>query len=346
MNRIAFSRTARLLLVFWLAIAASLGAFAQGLPTASPESVGLSAERLERIGAVVQRHIDETRLSGAVTLVARKGCVAWSRAQGMMDKEAGKPMKPDAIFRIYSMTKPITSVAAMILVEEGKIRLSDPVSMYLPELANLKVATNADSAKDPAHIQTRPAKNPIRVLDLLLHTSGFTYGFFKSFPGGGLVEQMYLDGGENDLDITNAELVTRLSKLPLRYDPGTAWSDLKQSYTDRIMAATERRLLPGLRDQLTFVEAATPLTIERFTGNRHGAIYGWALTPGQTGSKRLPHETPVEGLYLSGAWTHEGPGSFRVVMSGVQTARRILARAGRADALPSLRPADLSPLEY
>jgi CubicO group peptidase (beta-lactamase class C family) len=132
-------------------------------------------------------------------------------------------MARDAIFRIYSMTKPITSVAAMILVEEGKIKLSDPVSMYLPELANLQVATNAGSAKSPAEVQTRPAKNPIRVLDLLLHTSGFTYGFFKPFPGGGPVEQMYLDGGVNDLNITNAELVTRISKLPLKFEPGTTW---------------------------------------------------------------------------------------------------------------------------
>jgi CubicO group peptidase (beta-lactamase class C family) len=95
--------------------------------------------------------------------------------------------------------------------------------MYLPELANLTVATNAADVKEPSQVQTRPAKNPIRVVDLLQHTSGFTYGFFKPFPGGGPVEQMYSDGGLNDLEITNAELVTRISKMPLKFEPGTTW---------------------------------------------------------------------------------------------------------------------------
>ncbi|MBM3395107.1 MAG: beta-lactamase family protein, partial [Betaproteobacteria bacterium] len=98
-------------------------------------------------------------------------------------------MSTDSIFRIYSMTKSVTSVAAMILVEEGKLRLTDPAAQYLPELANLQVITNAAEAKTPAEVKTRPAANPIRVVDLLLHTSGFTYGFFKPFPGGGAVEQ-------------------------------------------------------------------------------------------------------------------------------------------------------------
>src|SRR5262249_43934583 len=117
---------------------------------------------------------------------------------GVQNPNTKTPMSRDSIFRIYSMTKPITSVAAMTLVEEGKMRLTDPVSMYLPELANLRVATNLASASTPAELQTQPAKNPIRVLDLLMHTAGFTYGFFKPFPGGGVVEQMYIDGGVND----------------------------------------------------------------------------------------------------------------------------------------------------
>ena len=95
--------------------------------------------------------------------------------------------------------------------------------MYLPDLAKLQVAVNADTARTPAEVQTQPAKNPIRVLDLLLHTSGFTYGFFKPFPGGGPVEQMYLDAGVNDLDISNAELVERIGKVPLKFEPGTTW---------------------------------------------------------------------------------------------------------------------------
>jgi len=196
---------------------------AADLPRAKPESVGLSSDRLENIRKVLGAKVDAGEIPGYVALVARHGKVAYFDAYGVQNPNTKKPMARDAIFRIYSMTKPITSVAAMILVEEGKIKLSDPVSMYLPELANLTVATNGASVKDLAEVQTRPAKNPIRVVDLLLHTSGFTYGFFRPFPGGGPVEQMYLDGGVNDLEISNAELVTRISKMPLKFEPGTTW---------------------------------------------------------------------------------------------------------------------------
>src|SRR5579871_3298017 len=116
-----------------------VSALAQDLPTAKPEAVGLSSERLERISAVVQRDIEDKRIAGAVTLVMRHGKIAWFKAQGMSDREAGKPMPVDAMFRICSMTKPITSVAVMMLYEEGKFLLEDPISKYLPEFKNAKV---------------------------------------------------------------------------------------------------------------------------------------------------------------------------------------------------------------
>jgi CubicO group peptidase (beta-lactamase class C family) len=213
---------ARLLLAAacWLAALASVAA---DLPRAAPEDVGLSSARLENIRKVLGAKVDAGEIPGYVALVARRGKVAYFDAYGVQDPKTKAPMTRESIFRIYSMTKPITSVAAMMLVEEGKIRLSDPVAMYLPELANLQVATNLANAKTPAEIQTQPAKTPIRVLDLLLHTAGFTYGFFKTFPGGGALEQAYLDAGLDAMDVTNAGLVTVLSKLPLRYEPGTTW---------------------------------------------------------------------------------------------------------------------------
>src|SRR6266700_875406 len=113
-------------------------AFAQDLPAGKPESLGLSSERLERVGSVVQRNIDEKRIAGAVTLVIRHGHVAWFKSQGTMDREAAKPMQPDAMFRICSMTKPITSAAVMMLYEEGRFLLDDTVSKYLPEFKNPK----------------------------------------------------------------------------------------------------------------------------------------------------------------------------------------------------------------
>ena len=164
-------------------------AFAADLPRTRPEAVGLSSERLDNIRKVLGAKVDAGEIPGYVALVARKGKIAYFDAYGVQNPNTRKPMSRDAIFRIYSMTKPVTSVAALMLVEEGKMKLSDPVSMYLPELANLQVAVNADTAKSPAEVQTRLANNPLRVLDLLLHTSGFTYGFLKRFPGGGPGEQ-------------------------------------------------------------------------------------------------------------------------------------------------------------
>ena len=207
-------------IAIWLV---AVSVFAADLPRAKPEAVGLSSQRLDRIAQVLNARVDAGEIPGYVALVARHGKVAYFEAYGLQNPDTKTPMSRDSIFRIYSMTKPLTSVAAMILVEEGRIKLADPISMYLPEMAHLRVAVNPATAKSVADIQTRPATNPIRVVDLLMHTSGFTYGFFKPFPGGSPVEQMYLDGGVNDLDITNAELVTRLSKLPLKYEPGTTW---------------------------------------------------------------------------------------------------------------------------
>ena len=208
---------------FLAILVVAFAAFGADLDRAKPEDVGLSSSRLNRIQEVLGAKVKAGEIPGYVALVARRGKVVYFEANGVQNPNTKAAMSRDSIFRIYSMTKPLTSVAALMLVEEGKIKLSDPISMYLPELANLRVATNADTAKDPTELQTRAAKNPIRVLDLLMHTSGFTYGFFKPFPGGGPVEQMYLDGGVNDLDISNAELVTRISKLPLKFEPGTTW---------------------------------------------------------------------------------------------------------------------------
>ena len=198
-------------------------ALAAELPRSRPEAVGLSSERLARVTAVLGAGVENGEIPGYVALVARRGKIVYFEASGDQDPASGRAMARDAIFRIYSMTKPITSVAAMILVEEGKLNLGDPVGNYLPELAELQVATNPHEAGDVGAIRTAAAASPITVLDLLRHTSGMTYAFFIPFPGNTPVEQMYLDGGVNDLEITNAELVQRVSKVPLKYEPGTTW---------------------------------------------------------------------------------------------------------------------------
>ena len=217
-----------MLLLQRITVLAALSAFAflataADLPKSDPESVGISSERLANIKKIFDAKVQAGDFPGYVALVARKGKVVYHEAYGVQNLATKAPMAKDSIFRIYSMTKPITSAAAMILVEEGKIKLSDPVSMYLPELKDIQVVENLADAKDPSQLKTHPAKNQMRVLDLLIHTAGFSYAFFKTFPGGGAVEQAYLDQRVGEFDVTNEEFVTRLSKLPLRYEPGTTW---------------------------------------------------------------------------------------------------------------------------
>src|SRR6267142_5155231 len=190
-------------------------AFAQELPTAKPETVGLSSERLERIGTAVQHSIDDKRIAGAVTLVMRRGHVVWFKPQGMMDREAGKPMRPDTMFRICSMTKPITSVAVMMLYEEGKFLLEDPISKYLPEFKNPKVLVKPATGEP----YTIPAAREITIRDLLTHTSGLTYNWNEDL--GERYKAANVAHGLLPYDGTIEDNVKRLAGVPLLFSPGT-----------------------------------------------------------------------------------------------------------------------------
>jgi CubicO group peptidase (beta-lactamase class C family) len=189
-------------------------ASAQDFPAAKPESVGLSSERLSQIATTVQRDIDEKRIAGMVTLVIRHGQVAWFDAQGSADREAGKPMQKDSIFRICSMSKPITSVAVMILYEEGRFLLEDPVSNYLPEFKNMKVLVKPATG----YPYTIPASREITIRDLLRHTSGLTY------PWNADLGKAYDDAGVGDglsqYDGTIGDDIKRLATVPLLFSPG------------------------------------------------------------------------------------------------------------------------------
>jgi CubicO group peptidase (beta-lactamase class C family) len=195
-------------------------ASAQGLPNAkNPEEVGLSSERLKRISAWMKADIEKGVIPGAVVLIARQGKIAYFEAFGYRDREKNLPMSRDSIFRIMSMTKPFTSLAIMMLAEEGKIQLYYPVSRYLPEFKDLKVGMEKkDEATGKTELVLEPAKREMAVHDLLRHTSGLTYGFARS-P----IEVLYNAAKVIDWNQTNAELITKLSKLPLRFQPGTTW---------------------------------------------------------------------------------------------------------------------------
>ena len=149
--------------------------WAEPLPTAKAEQVGLSSQRLERVTQSFKGQIERGRFPGAVVVIARKGKIAYFEAFGKLDPATGAPMSKDAIFRLYSMTKPFASVAAMMLVEDGKLTLTDPVSKYFPQLANLQVAVPKQEADGKTTYTLVPAERPITVQDLLRHTSGIVY---------------------------------------------------------------------------------------------------------------------------------------------------------------------------
>ena len=193
------------------AAVAIVDAMQDDLREASPASAGLSAERLDRITRMAQRYVDEQKLAGVVTLVARDGKIVHFEAVGSRGADDDRPMTKDALFRIYSMSKPITAVAAMMLYEEGKFQLSDPVEKFVPELADLEVLDGESG-------ETAPVENPMTMLHLLTHTGGFSYGFNPADP----LDQMYREKqplSAKDLD----EFAVRLAELPLKFEPGAQW---------------------------------------------------------------------------------------------------------------------------
>jgi CubicO group peptidase (beta-lactamase class C family) len=188
-------------------------------PVVSPEKVGLSSQRLSNIRSVMNRHVAEKQIAGAVCLIARRGKIAYQEAIGMADSEDGKPMQLDTIHRIYSMTKPVTSVAVMMLYEEGKFQLNDPVAKYLPEFGKMQIGIEE---KDPQTgnpvLKTAPARRQITIRDLLRHTAGLSYGFFSDT----LVDKEYRKAKILS-DLNLSEFVTHLTQIPLVYEPGTRW---------------------------------------------------------------------------------------------------------------------------
>ena len=206
-------------LLGWI-LTASL-AFAQGLPTASPEAVGLSSARLARVTELVKGEIAKGRYPGAVALVARRGKVAYFEALGQRDPQSGAPMTKDAIFRLYSMTKPFASVAAMMLVEDGKLLLSDPVSKYLPKLKNLQVSVpRVDPQTGRVSYALVPTEREMTIQDLMRHTSGLVYGVFTSHAA---VKEAYAKEGVDWNGVTPDEQIERIARVPLAHQPGSAW---------------------------------------------------------------------------------------------------------------------------
>jgi CubicO group peptidase (beta-lactamase class C family) len=217
-------RRTLLVLTVLVCLLTAFAAHAQTLPAAKPEDVGMSSERLGRIVARLRADADKGIIPGTVLLVARNGKIAMFEASGVRDPQSKAPMTRDAIFRIYSMSKPITSAGVMMLFEEGKLTLDQPVSKYIPALGGLKVGVEKTDASGTKTLELVPSRRDMSIQDLLRHTSGLTYGFF----GDSLVKKQYVEANPTGDYPPNAEMVERLGKLPLAYQPGTTW-DYSQS---------------------------------------------------------------------------------------------------------------------
>jgi len=208
-------RVTAALLLFWAATAANV-AIAE---TLLPVSIGFSTEGLAHVRDYMRNEVATGKIPGAVLLIQQHGQPVLLESFGVLDVESKTPMTSDAIFRLYSMSKPITSVAAMMLVDDGRLSLDDPLSKYIPAFATTKAAVEKHDADGKISLGTEPLFRPITILDLLRHTSGITYGFYGDSP----VRKLYASSGLFDGDFDNALLTERLAKLPLAEQPGTLW---------------------------------------------------------------------------------------------------------------------------
>jgi CubicO group peptidase (beta-lactamase class C family) len=249
-----------------LAFSASIVAFApawalspEPLPTAAPEQVGMSGQRLARISDVLKQEIEKGNLPGAVVMVARKGKLAYTDAIGFQDKETGQRMAADSVFRVYSMSKPFVSVAAMILIEDGKLQLTDPVSKHLPQMKGMLVSV---PKPDPVYARVTyvmtPPDREMTVQDLLRHTAGLAYG---EITVNAPVKEAYAKAGVflpgvrdyDARDMTPAEEVERMSKTPLAHQPGTVWEySLASDMLGRVVEAASGKRLGDFLDERVF----------------------------------------------------------------------------------------------
>jgi CubicO group peptidase (beta-lactamase class C family) len=309
------------------AIAVALSAFAHkqastaadGLLRVHPDQVGLSAEKLKQVDALLRDHVSCRQIAGAVALVARHGKIAYENAVGMQDVEAGIAMSPGTIFRIASMTKPITSTAVMQLVDQGRIDLSDPVSRYLPEFKFMQVAVpepkkdaKSSSGGSGDEYNLVPAYRPITIRDLLTHTSGLCYRFSNQNVAARLYASVGICDGLNPCDHTLADNVRRLARLPLAHQPGTAWEyGLSTDVLGRLVEVVSGKSLDAYLYDRIFAPLAmhdTHFVLPESKRGRLAALY----EPGPKGRiTRVGEDTASRGqLFYSASLPYKGTSGY------------------------------------
>jgi CubicO group peptidase (beta-lactamase class C family) len=230
---------------------------AQSLQPVKPEEVGLSSQRLAKIAEVFNQEIKDQKIPGAVVMIARKGKVAYHEAFGAQDKSAERTMAKDSIFRIYSMTKALASVGAMILVEDGKVQLTDPVAKFLPEFKNVQVSTPRSDGMGQLTYGLVPADRQPTIQDLLRHTAGLAYG---EITGNARVKAAYTNAGlftpgadYFSIELTPDEFSAKIAETPLAYQPGTTWEySLAVDVLGRVVEKASGKRLSDFLDERVF----------------------------------------------------------------------------------------------
>jgi len=300
-----------------------------GAPNARPGDVGLSAERLERIGELAERHIADGSFSGAVTLVARDGRIAHLEAHGLMNVETGKPMDEDGIFGIMSMTKPIIGTAILMMMDEGKVRLQDPISRFIPEWEDMVVGVPQAAPGGPGgqaepRYYTVPASRAVTVRDLLTHSSGVVSGQISNFANRAVA------AGPRD---TLADYIPRLGDVPLEFQPGTRWAYSAAAGFDVLSRVVEvasgKRIDQFLQERLFDPLEMVDTTYNVPVGNpRLVTLYGG----GPNGLEPREYPEFMNGVYHSG-----GGGLFSTARDYAQFAL-MLANGGELDGERILSP--------
>lgn len=298
----------------------------------TPEAVGLSSERLKRIETFIQdKYIASGKLPCALTQVWRRGQLAYTSVLGSADIERGKPLQADSLFRIYSMTKPITSVAFMMLVEEGKVSLDDPVHRFIPAWRDLGVF----QAGVAGAFQTQRASEPMRMLDLLRHTAGLTYGFQQRTNVDAAYRKLKLDGVDSEGGLQ--DFVDRLATVPLEFSPGSAWNysvatDVLGYLVETISGQPFDAFLKSrIFDPLKMVD--TSFFVPESQRARFTACY--ALTPS---GKIVLQDDPEKSRYLSDPAVKSGGGGLVSTADDYMRFCRMLLNGGELDGARLLSP--------
>jgi CubicO group peptidase (beta-lactamase class C family) len=301
---------------------------------AAPEEVGLSSAGLGHLSRLVQRYIDDQKLPGAISLVARRGSVVHFETYGQMDVERAKPMRSDAIFRFYSMTKPIASIGLMMLYEEGLFQLEDPAEKFIPELRGLQVF----EAGTAASYTTRPPARPMTVRDLLMHTSGLVARDTQS-PLGDLYRRAGFRGA--DSEFTLAEMITRLRAMPLACDPGSRWiygisTDLVGYLCEVLSGLTlDRYLQERILGPLGMVDTA--FTVPAAKADRFCALYA----PRDGSPRYRLVDDPATSGYVRGRTYFSGAGGLVSTAADYVRFCRMLLNGGTLDGARILGPRTL-----